>query len=119
MFGRKCKPKDVAVMIIDRFIRAADELDEKTDGIEKVYKPILKELKERVKSSEMNWDDVADVVADIAVTYLVTFLYDCATYANEEACRKLLKAWITHQKGRAYKWMAKKVVELVGWEIFT
>ena len=42
MFGRKCKPKDVAVMIIDRFIRAADELDEKTDGIEKVYKPILK-----------------------------------------------------------------------------
>jgi hypothetical protein len=119
MFRRKCNAKEIAIMIIDRFIHAADELDEKTNGIEKVYKPILKELKERVKSSEMDWNDVADVVADIAVTYLVTFLYDCATYANEEVCRKLLKAWIIHQKGRAYRWMAKKVVELVGWEIFT
>jgi len=111
MFRRKRSAKDVALLIIDRFFEKIGELPAKTEGIEKIFEPVLKELKRQVESADINWDDVLYIIGAIMYTFMAMYFYDCIHETPQWTCKDLLHRWLKSQMGRTYEWIVRKVVK--------
>ena len=111
MFKKKRSAKDVALLIIDRFFEKIGELPAKTEGIEKILEPVLKELRKQVEKGCVNWDNVLYIIGAIMYTFMAMYLYDCTKETPQWTCKDLLSTWLKAQRGRAYEWIAQRIVK--------